>query len=223
MFTLKAQSRNLTGKKVRTLRQDGIIPAVIYGHNFPAQNIQVTKHEFEKVYKKTGESSLIDLKIDEHPTVKALVYDIQYHPLTDTFQHIDFYRIKAGEKITVEVELKFVGTPPAVKELGGVFVVEMDKLEIECLPDDLVHEIEVDVSGLKNFDDLIRVKDLKVPEKIKVLQDPETMVAAIERPIKEEIPEQAPEAKIEEVKVVGEEAKEGEEGKEKEEKKIEKK
>ncbi len=226
MFTLKAQSRKLLGGKAGTLRKSGVIPAVVYGHNFKTQSIQVPYQEFEKIYKQARESSLIDLEIEGEKSegawpgsVKVLIHDIQYHPLTNQFQHIDFYKIKAGEKITVEVELKLTGLSPAVKELGGVLVSSLDEVEIECLPEDLIHQIEVDISGLKNFDDIIRVGDLKVPRNIKILQNPKDVVVNIERPREEEVAEGAPEEKVEEVERIGETVKEEKEGKEEKEKK----
>jgi len=226
MFTLKTQSRKLFGRKAGTLRKSGVIPAVVYGHNFKTQSIQVPYQEFEKIYKQARESSLIDLEIEGEKSegawpgsVKVLIHDIQYHPLTNQFQHIDFYKIKAGEKITVEVELKLTGLSPAVKELGGVLVSSLDEVEIECLPEDLIHQIEVDISGLKNFDDIIRVGDLKVPRNIKILQNPKDVVVNIERPREEEVAEGAPEEKVEEVERIGETVKEEKEGKEEKEKK----
>lgn len=215
MLTLKTIPRKLKGKKTEKLRKQGFIPAVVYGYDFKPQSVQFPYLEFEKVYKQAGESTLINLEIQGKKPVKTLIYDVQYHPLTDKIQHVDFYKIKAGEKITVEVELKFVGTAPAVKELGGVLLPSLSKVEIECLPEDLIHEIEVDVSKLENFGDAIRVSDLKVPGSIKVLQDPEDMVVQIERPMKEEekeVEEKAVEEKPEGVERVGEEeeVKEGE-------------
>lgn len=210
MLTLKAKIRKITGKKVRTLRDKDIIPAVVYGHGFKSKPIQVLYSEFEKVYKEAGESSLINLDVSKEKPVKALIYDIQLHPLTDKIQHIDFYKVKAGEKIRVEVALKFMGISPAVKELSGTLISNLDKIEVECLPEDLIHEIEVDISNLASFDEVVRIKDLNIPEKVKTLHDPEDIVVHVEPPRKaEELAEEEAAEKPEEEeaeKVEGEEA-----------------
>ncbi|MBL7141827.1 50S ribosomal protein L25 [Patescibacteria group bacterium] len=216
MLTLKVQLRNIIGRKTESLRKRGLVPAVVYGHGFKSISVEVPYLEFEKVFQQAGESSLINLEIERaspkgasSKPIKVLVHDLQYHPLTDQIQHVDFYKIKAGEKIIVELELKFINESPAVKQLGGVLTYGSDKVEIECLPEDLIHEIEVDISKLKTFNDIIRVKDLKFPQGIKVLKDLEEMIARVERPRIEEVPVEEPE----EVKEVVEEKAEGAEEK----------
>lgn len=205
-FILKAQLRKLKTKKCNGLREKNIIPAVVYGHDFKSISLQVPYTEFEKVFKETGESSLINLGIDGKIPLKVLIYDIQYHPLTNKIQHVDFYKIKAGEKITVETELKFINEAPVVKNLKGILVHNLDKIEIKCLPEDLVHEIEVDISGLATFEDVIRIKDLKISPKIEVLQDLNEVVVSVSRPQAEE------EEKPAEEQTVTEEEKPAEEG-----------
>lgn len=203
MLSLKVQPRTVTGKKTKSLRKQDLIPGVVYGHGFKSQSIQVPYLEFEKVYKAAGESSLIDLEIKKEKPIKSLIYDIQYHPLTDKIIHVDFYKIKAGEKITVEVDIKLIGVSPAVKALGGILVSNLSKVEIECLPEDLIHEIEVDISDLIAFADAIRVSNLDVPKSVKILQDPDDVVVHVEElkqveEVAEEVPAEAPE-EVEEV------------------------
>ena len=193
------------------MRKKKIIPAVVYGHQITTQNISVPYLDFEKVYREAGESSLINLIVENEKPIPVLIHDIQRHPLTGEIQHIDFYQVKTGEKITLEVGLKFVGEAPAVKELGGVLVTPLSKLKIECLPQDLIHELEVDISGLKNFEDIIRLKDLKIPQSIKVLASPDEVIALVKPPRKEEeikILEEKPVEKVEEVEVIKEKPKE---------------
>ncbi|MCG2686709.1 50S ribosomal protein L25, partial [Candidatus Parcubacteria bacterium] len=149
MLSLKAQPRELKGRKTKKIKEQGLIPAVVYGHGFKSKSIQVLALDFKKVFKEAGESSIINLEIEGDKPIKVLVYDMQRHPLKDNLQHIDFYKIKEGEKIKVETGLKFIGEAPAVKELGGVLFNNLSEVEIECLPEDLIHEIEVDISVLK--------------------------------------------------------------------------
>lgn len=226
MKTLKVSTRELKGRKTNLLRSKKIIPAVVYGQDFDSLPVDVSVPDFLKVYKSAGESSLINLEIKEKKPIKVLIYKIQRHVLTDDIIHIDFYKIKAGEKITVEVELTFVGISPAVKELNATLLTPLTKLEIECLPKDLISEFKVDISSLKEFGDAIRVGDLDMPEKIKLMQIPEEIIVVVEerKKEKEEIEkekslEQAEEEAKEEKKTEEEKKEEVKEEADKQEKK----
>ena len=181
-LTLSAQTRKETGKKVSQLRQQGKIPAVLYGHKIKPVNLAVDYLVFEKLFAIAGESTLIDLAIDDQKPVKVLVQDYQLDPESNRLIHIDFHQIRMDEKLHTEIGLKFIGEAPAVKELGGILVTNIDALEIECLPQDLVHEIEVDLSSLNNLEDSITVADLKIPKGITVLNVPDDMVVLIQPP-----------------------------------------
>jgi large subunit ribosomal protein L25 len=195
---LKARKRKILGKKVKKLRKMNLIPAVVYGHNISSIPVEVEKKEFEKVFKSAGESTIIDLKIDDEKPIKVLIHDVSYHPLTDEIIHVDFYQIKEKEKVTVDVNLKFINESPAVKEKGGVLIHHLTKIKIECLPKDLVHEIEVDLSKLSEINSLIRIKDLKIPSNIKVLENPEDVVVSVSLSKAEEVKvEEKPEEKTE--------------------------
>ncbi len=211
-FSLNVKTRTVTGKGVKNLRKQNLIPAVIYGKDVPSKNLVVEYLPFSRLYREAGESTLIDLKIDEEAPVKVLIQEVQIDPLTEKFTHVDFRQIKMTEKIKTEALLKFIGEAPAVKELGGTLVRSVDKIEIECLPQNLVHEIEVDVSALKTFEDRIHIKDLKIPAGIKILTDIDTTVATVEAPLSEEELkkelETPIEEKVEEVGVVEKEKKE---------------
>jgi len=218
-YLIKAQTREVQGKKVKSLRAGGIIPAILYGHGLTNQNIAVKKNEFLKIFGKSGESSLIDLQIDEKKPIKILIHDLQKDPKNDEIIHIDFYQIREDEKIKTHVKLEFVNEAPAVKELGGVLVKNYDELEIECLPKDLVGSIKVDLASLKTLNDAIHVKDLPVPAGIKIFAQPDEVVALVSE-IKEEI---AVETKpIEEIEVVKKEkpTEEGETEKTEEKKEV---
>lgn len=214
-YVIKAQTRDILGKKVKKVRTQGLIPAVLYGHGVKNQNLAVNGLEFKKLFKETGESKLIDLQIDEKKPVKILIQDVTFSPLQGEVEHIDFYQIKENEKITTEIELVFVGEAPAVKELGGVLVKTYDAVEVECLPSELekMDKIIVDLSVLKNFGDAVHIKDLVVPAGVKIKVEPEEVVALVE---------QIAEEKVEEVKsiesvegIVKEEAGEAKEGEKK--------
>jgi len=210
MLELKANVREIMGRKTKSLREESILPAVVYGHGKESVSIQVLFSDFEKIFKQAGKSSLIDLKIEGQKDKKVLVHAIQYHPLTDKVEHIDFYHIKEGEKIIVEVKLEFIGTSRAVKESNGILIHELDKIEIECLPKDLIKSIEVDLSTLVELNDAIRVRDLDIPENVKILSNLENSVATVKViKIKEEVEEVEEVKEGEEVADSVEEKKEG--------------
>jgi large subunit ribosomal protein L25 len=216
MDSLKVEKREITGKKVESLRQEDKVPAVVYGAETENINLTIDYVTFEKLYAKAGESTLINLKLDGTEEMPVLIHDVFRNPVSDKIDHVDFYKIKYGQKLTATVELEFIGEPKAVKELGGVLVTNMAEVEIECLPKDLISKIKVDLSNLKTFEDYIHVKDLKVPETVKILTVEGDVVANVSRPrVEEEKPVVAEEA-------VAEEAKEGDEKEEaKEEQKEE--
>jgi len=217
---LTVQKRNIFGKKLTSLRGSDFIPAIVYGHNFDSIPLQVKYLDFEKVFKKAGETTMIYLKYngESYPVV---VKDIQKDSVTDRVIHIDFYRVSLKEKITANVPLVFVGESEAVK-VGGVLVKVIDEVEVEAFPQDLPHQLEVDISGLKNFGDDILIKDLKISDKVEILAKPDEVVATVQEPRKEEV-EEAPAAEVEEVEVVKKEEKEEEEGEEVKEEEEEKK
>lgn len=179
---LSGKKREIFGKKSKTLRKAGFLPGIVYGHGFKNLAIQVAKEEFLKVYRQAGSSSLINLSIDGHRPITVLIHDVFKHPAKDEVLHVDFYRVRMDEEIRTEIPLKLVGEAPAVTELEGTLVQNHDTLEVEALPSALVPEIEVDVSSLKTFEDQIRVADLKLPEGIKVLYDPEEVLVFVTPP-----------------------------------------
>jgi len=224
MLTLEAKIRSVLGRKTKTLRKQGLLPAVLYGPKTKNQPLQLDEKEFERAYQEAGESSLISLKVGKE-SFKVLIHQLQLDPLSGKILHVDFYQPSLTETTEVKVPLSFEGEAPAIKELGGTLVKNISEIEVKALPQDLPHEIKVDLSGLKTFEDHILVKDLVVDEKVEVLRDPEeTVVQALpaekveeelEKPI-EEKPEE-PE-KVEEKKEREEEVKEeGEEQEKKEE------
>ena len=183
---LSAKKREIVGKKVKNIRKQGLIPAVLYGSKSEPENLSLEKNIFEKVYKKAGTSSLVDLIIDQNSAVKVLIHEPQMDPVEDTPLHVDFYKVNMKEKITTEIPLEFIGESPAVKDLEGNLITNKDEVEVESLPGDLISEIKVDISALKTFDDLIYVKNLDIPATIEILDDPEEIVAQVTPPRSEE-------------------------------------
>ncbi len=174
---LRAEKEN-----VAKLRKVGKVPAVLYGHKVKNQSLSIDGREFDKVLKKAGESTVVDLVTDDNKTHPVLIHEVQLHYLTSAPIHVDFYEVSMTEKLKAKVALEFVGEAPAVKTLGGVLVKILNEIEVECLPADLPHNIEVSLEPLKTLTDSIHVKDIKIPAKVKVLTTAEEMVAKIQPP-----------------------------------------
>ncbi len=180
---LKAQSRAITGKKVKQLREQFLIPAVIYGPDTLSKSIQIEERELSRALQQAGSTALIDLKIDN--TGKAnvvLARDIQRDILTSRFQHVDFYVVRLTEKVRTSPPLELVGESPLVKAGAAVLVQILNQVEVECLPTDLVNSIPVDISVLEHLDDSINISDLVVPPGITILADPDDTVASVVPP-----------------------------------------
>lgn len=214
MLTLTAKIRQKFRKKVKALRKEGILPAVLYGPRIKKPlALELGLKEFEKVYQKAGEASIIKLEVlnSKRPPQEniILIKEIQLDPLTDRPLHIDFFEPAPDKKIEAKVPLIFKGESLAVKELGGTLVRNITELEVKTLIQKLPKELVVDISKLVSFEDEILVKDLQVPPGVEVLRQPEEVIAVVTPPTKVEEELQEPiEEKVEEVEKVEEERKE---------------
>lgn len=184
-FTITVQKR--TPKDTDAVRQNGLIPAIVYGPQIEPVSIALPYRAFASLYEEAGESSLIDCTIEGTvESIKVLIQDVQYDPIKRTMTHADFRQINMNTSMHATIALEFVGQSVAVKELGGTLVTENDEIEVKCLPKDLVSHIDVDLSVLATFDDSIYVKDLSIPAGMTVLDDPEALVAKVTPPLTEE-------------------------------------
>ena len=157
---LSADQRTVKGEKMRTKSN---IPAVVYGSGSETVSLSVNYDEFVKLFGEAGKATLIDLVVAGKDSGKVLVKDVQYDPVSDRIIHVDLKRIDMNKPITATVVLHFIGEAPIIKEQGGTLMHNIEKVELKCLPKDLVSHIDVDLSVLKTYDDVIKVKDLKVP------------------------------------------------------------
>lgn len=201
---LAVQKREKFGKANRALRQKGLVPAEFYGRGVENKHLSVNGRDFLKVFREAGENTIVNLVIGELKE-PALIYDVVKDPLTEEVIHVDFYKVRMDEEIRAHIPLRFVGESLAVKERLGTLNKAMGEVEVEALPGNLPHDIEVDLSNLVDLNKSIHVRDLKVPEKVKVLLEPETVVATVV-PLREEEVKEKP-ADVSEVKVEGEEKK----------------
>lgn len=177
MFAIKAKTRDLKDN-LEALRKAGQVPAVFYGMANPTTPISISNIEFKKVWHKAGESSAVELTVDGKK-VDVLIHDVQTHPVNDEPIHVDFLAIDMNKKITVNVPLEFIGVSPAVKSGIGNLVKVMHEIEVEALPKDLPHNLEVDISSLVDTSSQITVADIKLPVGVVITANPAEVVASI--------------------------------------------
>lgn len=224
ILELKSEKRGIFGKKVKTLRNGGLIPAVVYGGKDGAIPLTLSLKEFLNIFKVAGETTLIKLSVGDKAK-NVLINDVVRNPINEDVMHVDFYEVKMDEKINAKIPLIFTGDSLAVNDLGGVLVKAMQELEVRALPADLPHQIEIDISPLKAFSDNILVKDIKLPKGVEILENFETSVAAVVPPRSEAELESLKgevEEKVEEVAVETEEKVKEREEKSKESEALEK-
>lgn len=187
---IKADKRKITGRKVKKLRKEGVIPANIFGKKVKSESIQINLLEFEKVYKETGETSVLELQLGN---VKrpVLVHNVQLDPITGVPLHIDFLQVNLKEKVAANIPIETSGESSAEKQGLGTVVQYVDEVEVESLPTDLPEKFEIDLSILVEVDQAIYLKDLKYDKsKVEIKDDAEKIIIKLE-PVREE-KEEAP-------------------------------
>lgn len=179
---LKTTARNLENRSAEYLYKQGLIPAELYGHKVPNTHLAINAIEFDKVLRKAGESTVIEVMLPDGKTANALIQDVQSHYLTTKPIHVDLYAVNMTEKLTATVAIEFIGESDAVRVLAGTLVKVLSEVEVECLPGDLPSHFEVDISVLKNFDDAIMIKDIPVSDKVEIKGEPDEMIAKVQAP-----------------------------------------
>lgn len=207
MLKLSAKVRK---KETKNLRDKDFLPAVLYGPKIENIDLTINKKEFEKIFNEAGESSLIDLEIEEDKNkYLVLIHDFQQDAVNNNFIHIDFYQPALDEETEATVPLEFIGEAPAVKELGGTLVKNLKDLEVKALPQNLPHTIKVNVDKLKTFEDSFMIKDLVLPQGVKIERHLGDIIVLVTPPEKvEEELEKPIEEGVKEVEKVGEKEKE---------------
>jgi len=217
-IVLEAQRRDPAGKNAnRRMRKAGRMPAVIYGHGRPALAISVDPNAMKDIlYSESGQNTIFSVSVDGGIHANAMVKDYQLDPVQGNLIHADLFEIAMDRLLELSVNIELVGDAEGVKIGGGIMDFVTRAVEVECLPAEIPDSIKVDVSHLK-INDYIRVKNISVDPKVKILTDPEVVVVTIVPPIKEEVPVEAP-AEVAEPEVIkkGKVAEEGAEEEEKE-------
>lgn len=177
-ISLDGELRNVPQEKAKQLRREGWIPAVIYGQG-ENLSIKIENLALRRGLRTAGMTNLIDITVEKGKHT-VLAKDIQTHPTRGDLVHVDFYEVNMAEKIVVDAALVSVGTAAPEEDGLGVATLLIYTVQIECLPDNLVSEIKVDMTLIETPDDVLTVADLNVGEGVEILTDPETVVASFE-------------------------------------------
>jgi large subunit ribosomal protein L25 len=189
---LNAKKRTVTRSKVKALRKEGILPAVMYGAGVESTPLELNLRDATKALAFVGASTLISLKVG-NTTHQVLLREVQRDFIRGDLLHIDFLKVSMDVAIRTEVPIELIGESAAVKELGGLLVAGLSEIEVEALPGNLPDRYEVDISSLASMDDVITVADLRVGEGIEVLTNGEEVLASVVYQVEEEIEEEVEE------------------------------
>ncbi len=192
-ITLELQPRDTFGKRNKALRRAGMTPAHLFGHRVHSLALQGQTADLERVLARAGTSRLISLKVSGEKRARTvLIREIQRKPASGLLLHLDLYQVKSKEKMTVEIPVHVVGHAPALESKANTLALELPSLTVECLPTNLPSRLDVDISSLESASDVLRVGDVRAPDGVAILNDPELVVARIEaerRPVVEEVEE----------------------------------
>ncbi|MEM7112837.1 MAG: 50S ribosomal protein L25 [Chloroflexota bacterium] len=172
-ISIVAEPREVVGKKVKALRREGLVPGVVYGQSDPV-NVQMERKALRRALRIVGTSQLADLEVDGNVR-RVLVREIQQHLTRGDVLHVDFMEVDAKSEITSEAAIVLIGE--AKVDIPGSVIQVSQSVNISCLPDDLVSEIEVDISSIQSTSDLIYLSDVKAPEGVTLTDDPEMLIA----------------------------------------------
>jgi large subunit ribosomal protein L25 len=187
--SLQAASRTATGKgAARSLRREGKVPGVIYGHGREAEAVTIDKSALNKtLFGISAGTTILDVAVDGRAPVKALIREIQRDSLRPAeIIHLDLYEVRSDEEITLAVPIRLIGIPDGVRNFGGVLDHVLRELEVEVLPSNIPDHVDLDVTALTIGHSLF-VRDVKV-ENAKVLNDPDTPICTVVAPRTEEAP-----------------------------------
>ena len=185
-LVIEAQARTALGKQNIKLRKLGMLPAVLYGKGKDSVHLQIPSKQFDKIYRQAGENTLVNLKIDGKSETKVLIHEVAKHFMKDEPIHVDFYEVDLTRATHAKVPLEFIGAAPAVKEFGGILLKVRSEIEVEALPADLPHKIEINLAALKTFENSIRISDITLSDKVKILGNPEDVIVSVQAPRTEE-------------------------------------
>lgn len=187
---LAARRRERMKKKVELVRRAGLVPGVLYGPAVSGtQPVSVVEREFDRVYRHAGASTLVDLVVEDGPTRPVLIHDVQYDAMRRVPLHIDFLALDMKVELTLPVPLHLRGEAPAVQIHNGILTQLFTELEVRCLPDNIPHAIEVDISALTEIGAQLTAAELPLPAGVVLMSPPDELILKIEAPAVSEEPE----------------------------------
>lgn len=202
---LNASRRTVTGKQVKGLRRQGIIPGIIYGYGIEPIAVQFAEREIARSIRSAGSSTTVMVTVEGQAQPLLTIFrDVQYDPIRREVIHLDLQALDINETVRVPVSVVLTGESPAVVDFGGVLIHVLNEVEVEALPTALVPAIEVDISGIKEFGQSITVGDIELPEGITILNDAQDTVVIVNAPEAEEEVATGAEEEGAEVEVIGE-------------------
>lgn len=208
--TVKLDPRIVTGKKVRQLRRQGVIPVHMYGADIEPSNLQIDTLTLNRLLPQVGTNIPVSIEVEDLDSENiCFVREVQRHPVTDEVIHVDFLRVDITRTVSAEVPLTLTGASPAVSQMAGTLLQNIQTLSIEALPMNMPAEIPVDISVLVDFDTTLVVGDVEVPDNVTVLNDPEDTLVRVAPPRLEV--ETFDDEELEEGEAEGEEGTEGSE------------
>ncbi|MFH1141611.1 MAG: 50S ribosomal protein L25 [Chloroflexota bacterium] len=182
-ITLQAETRAVTGKQLHGLRRQGVTPIHLYGKGIPSTALQASSSVLQRVVARAGRNVPVSLSIPgSTETHLAFIREIQRHPLTEAILHVDFYQVSLAEVMRAQVPVYLIGEAPATRTLSGTLFPALRFIEVECLPLDLPQYVEIDVSGLMDFEQAIYVSSIKLGDAVTILTDPSELIARVNPP-----------------------------------------
>lgn len=179
---IEVETRQEKGSNAsRRLRNEGKVPAVVYGSNLDSAAITVNRRRVIELLQEAGGENAIFLLTLGKEKRHAMIREMQVDPITNRIEHIDFQRIDMSEKVTVEIQVELVGTPVGVKQDGGLVDFITRTVSVECLPTDIPTELELDISAL-HIGQHLEAKDLTMPDKVQLVEDEDKVIVAVAAP-----------------------------------------
>ena len=199
---VKLLSRTVIGKKVKNLRHKGIVPVHVYGNGVEPMSLQTDAQVLRRLLPQVGTNIPLSVEIEGNKGENiCFVREVQRHPVTEDVLHVDFLRVDVAQTIQAEVPIVFVGEAPAARQMGGTLLQSLQNVLVEGLPMNIPPLVEIDVSGLDDFEKSIYISDLEIAADVTLITNPEELIARVS----------PPRVEVEEVVEEGEEAAEGEE------------
>lgn len=181
-YSIKAEAREIKGKKVSQLRHDGLVPGAVYGPNIEPKKLAFNYRELETTLRNAGGTNVIDIQIEGGDTIPVLAREVQRAIIKGTILHVDFLAPDMQKTIRAEVRIEITGQSPLVASRKGIMLTGPNSVQLEMLPTNLLNKITIDVTELDTIGDTIAVKDLPLRDGIMVINDPEEMIVKIVQP-----------------------------------------